>query len=77
MDEYNSKHFMKKHLFLLTAALLAFTPPIAGELKTSKPSKAGFDGERLERIDRMIQGCIDRNEVPGAVAILIKNGKIA
>ena len=77
MYEFNSKYFMNKPLFLFSTALLAFTSSIAGELKTIKPSKAGFDGERLERIDRMIQGCIDRKEVPGAVAILVRNGKIA
>ena len=65
------------HLILFSAVLLAFTSAIAGELKTSKPSKAGFDGDRLKRIDRMIQGCVDRKEVPGAVAILIRNGNIA
>ncbi|MED5453749.1 MAG: serine hydrolase domain-containing protein, partial [Verrucomicrobiota bacterium] len=56
--------------------LLAFTYGHAEDLKTTKPSKAGFDSDRLKRIDKMIQGCIDRKEVPGAVGILIKDGKI-
>ena len=35
-----------------------------------------FENDRLDRIEHMIQGCIDRGEVPGAIAILVKDGKI-
>ncbi len=66
---------VRMNLFVIFC-LLAFTYGHAEDLKTTKPSKAGFDSDRLKRIDKMIQGCIDRNEVPGAVGILIKDGKI-
>ena len=65
-----------KNTIFLIFCLLAFTYGHAEDLKTTKPSKAGFDSDRLKRIDKMIQGCIDRKEVPGAVGILIKDGKI-
>lgn len=65
-----------KNTIFLIFCLLAFTYGHAEDLKTTKPSKAGFDTDRLKRIDKMIQGCIDRKEVPGAVGILIKDGKI-
>ena len=65
-----------KNTIFLIVCLLAFTYGHAEDLKTTKPSKAGFDSDRLKRIDKMIQGCIDRKEVPGAVGILIKDGKI-
>ena len=65
-----------KNTIFLIVYLLAFTYGHAEDLKTTKPSKAGFDSDRLKRIDKMIQGCIDRKEVPGAVGILIKDGKI-
>ena len=62
---------------LAVAALLISTGSLpAKDLETTKPSKAGFDASRLKRIDKMIQGCIDRGEVPGAVALLMKDGKI-
>ena len=61
--------FVAVHLFALVSAF-------AEDLKPTTPLEAGFDGDRLKRIDRMIQGCVDRGEVPGAVAILIKNGRI-
>ena len=66
---------VRMNLFVIFC-LLAFTYGHAEDLKTTKPSKAGFDSDRLKRIDKMIQGCIDRKEVPGAVGILIKDGKI-
>lgn len=66
---------VRMNLFVIFC-LLAFTYGHAEDLKTTKPSKAGFDTDRLKRIDKMIQGCIDRKEVPGAVGILIKDGKI-
>jgi CubicO group peptidase (beta-lactamase class C family) len=65
-----------KNRILLFSLLFVCSIVSAGELVKVKPSKAGFDGDRLDRIDKMIQGCVDRSEVPGAVAILIKNGKI-
>ena len=67
---------MKRSLYLLSALFLVSTPVCSDDLEKTKPSKAGFDGDRLDRIDKMIQGCVDRNEVPGAVAILIRKGKI-
>ena len=68
--------FYNKTAVFVAVHLFAFNSAFAEDLKPSNPSKAGFDGDRLKRIDRMIQSCVDRGEVPGAVAILIKNGRI-
>ena len=66
-----------RKIFIFVAALLiAISSGQSKDLKNSNPSRAGFDSDRLKRIDKMIQGCIDREEVPGAVGILIKDGKI-
>ncbi len=48
----------------------------AADLRVTKPGRAGFDRDRLSRISEMIKGCVDRGEVPGAVALLAKNGRI-
>ena len=66
----------RKTLIFIATLLIAISCGQAKDLKNSNPSKAGFDEERLKRIDTMIQGCVDRKEVPGAVGILIKDGKI-
>ena len=49
---------------------------MAVTLEEAKPSVAGFILDRLDRIGRLIQGCVDRQEIPGAVAILLKDGQI-
>ena len=68
--------FIKKTTFFLSSWLLFCGAANAKDLKQSSPSKAGFESNRLKRIDHMIQSCIDRGEVPGAIAILVKDGKI-
>ena len=61
---------MRKFISLF---LISFS---ANALDLTEPSVAGFISNRLQRIDSMIQGCVNRQEVPGAVAILVKNGRI-
>ena len=46
----------KTPIFIATL-LIAISCGQAKDLKSSNPSKAGFDEERLKRIDTMIQGC--------------------
>jgi CubicO group peptidase (beta-lactamase class C family) len=40
-------------------------------------SDAGFIKERLDRIDGVITQSVDKGEIPGAVALVARNGKIA
>jgi CubicO group peptidase (beta-lactamase class C family) len=57
------------------AASAAAEPP-KGEPKVHSPESVGFSSERLARLDPMIQGYVDRNEVPGAVALVARHGKV-
>ena len=41
------------------------------------PAAAGFSAERLQRIDRVLQEYVDKGRMNGAVALIIRNGKIA
>ena len=59
-----------------TLLFLIFISFSANALDFAEPSVAWFIPNRLDRIDSMIQECIDQQEVPGAVAILVKNGRI-
>lgn len=45
-------------------------------LKEAPPSEAGMSEERLSIIDEMIEESIASNEIPGAVALVARNGKI-
>ena len=49
---------------------------VAAPVVLSEPESAGFSSERLERVDRMLQGYIDRREVPGAVGLIARSGNV-
>jgi CubicO group peptidase (beta-lactamase class C family) len=41
-----------------------------------KPETVGFSAERLENFHKLMQGTVDRKELPGAVTILARHGKV-
>jgi len=41
-----------------------------------KPESVGFSSERLERLHALIQGEIDKKQLPGAVTILARHGRV-
>lgn len=45
-------------------------------LSETLSSSAGMSEERLSRIDTMLKNAIDQNTIPGAVALIARNGKI-
>ena len=45
-------------------------------LKEGTASSAGMSDERLVRIDEMLKESIKQNEIPGAVALVVRNGII-
>lgn len=45
-------------------------------LSPASPESVGMSAERLSRIDKMIQQAVSDNVIPGAVAIICRNGKI-
>ncbi|WP_037310547.1 serine hydrolase domain-containing protein [Amycolatopsis orientalis] len=48
------------------------------ELKVDvDPAEVGFDAERLKRIDRHFDGYLERNLLPGYLAVVSRNGKVA
>ncbi len=59
----------------LAAAFLS-SPVIAAPAIISEPESAGFSAERLARIDKTLQGYVDRKEVPGVVGLIARRGKV-
>ena len=43
---------------------------------TAEPETVGMSSERLERLDRVMQGYVDRNEVAGVVTLVARRGKV-
>jgi len=46
------------------------------DMNVVKPEAVGFSAERLENLHRLMQGTVDRKELPGAVTILARHGKV-
>ncbi len=77
---------MKKIAFLLSAALIVIYActqsnqnKVVNEstvLLETSPACAGMSEERLARIDVMLQEAISEKTIPGAVALIARNGKI-
>lgn len=82
----NLARMTSRFLPLLIGSLLALSPfAAAAQTKSTQrtrplaeaaPAKAGMSAERLARIDTMIETAIKEDRIPGAVALVARNGKI-
>ena len=45
-------------------------------LRSSSAVRAGMSQERLARIDQMLDDAVQSNEIPGAVALIARRGKV-
>ncbi|MGY8696845.1 MAG: serine hydrolase domain-containing protein, partial [Verrucomicrobiia bacterium] len=43
---------------------------------TAKPEDVGMSSERLKRLDKVMQGYIDRKETAGVVTLVARKGKV-
>lgn len=58
------------------AACLAGADPGKAAPAAHSPESVGFSTQRLKRLDAVLQGYVDRREIPGAVALAARNGKV-
>lgn len=74
---------MKQLLFLLGCCILSLSS--AAQTKSIKnspplteatPESQGFSSERLKRVDAMLQSAVADSDIPGAVMLIARNGKI-
>lgn len=72
------KNLLSLLLLLFTLTVHAQTPSIqkSAPLREGKAESVGMSPGRLERIDAMLQQAVAEGEVPGAVALVARNGKI-
>ena len=63
---------MFKARFLAAFLLLAFAPAVAGQRSTPADVVAT---DRLARIDKVMQQYVDDNRIPGAVALVLRDGR--
>lgn len=73
---------MKKFLFSILTTSILFScvdhQPVSNSASLSEaiPESQGMSSERLARIDTMLMQAVDRGDIPGAVALVARNGKI-
>src|SRR5207249_2607597 len=59
-----------------TGLASADTTGDANRLAVVKPAEVGMDPERLSRIRPILQEAIDKKQIPGAVVLVVRQGKI-
>jgi len=52
------------------------TPASAQELPAAAPESVGMSAERLERVDSVMQGLVATRYIPGAVTMVLRDGKV-
>ncbi len=68
---------MKKLKLFFTILLVSLVTLTHGQtLEARDPEVTGLSPERLNVIDQVLTGYIDRNEIPGAVALIARKGEI-
>jgi CubicO group peptidase (beta-lactamase class C family) len=65
-----------KRIVVLSLLLAVVLPLAAATLPKSKPEDQGMSTERLQRIDQMLERRIAAGQMTGAVAIVVRKGKI-
>lgn len=63
-------------LLLFSAQLTQAQTKAAKGLQNASPEAGGLSPERLKRLDTMLTGWVERGRTNGAVALIIRNGKI-
>jgi len=62
--------------FLFLNVILLALSPLSHALETASPADAGVIADRLGRIDTAVEAAVAAGEIPGAVALIARDGKI-
>jgi CubicO group peptidase (beta-lactamase class C family) len=66
---------MRFHHTVRIAATLLALPALAVAQRGGEALRQGFSTARLARIDSAMQGAVDRGEIAGAVALVMRDGR--
>ena len=71
-------HFLRTSLFAAFLLLIVLPGNLTAQsLPTAVPEDVGMSSERLERLGENLQAYVDRGEMAGSVAIVVRHGKVA
>ena len=64
-------------LTLFSTALASYAQTVKSFSTVSRAEEAGMSGARLAQIDKLLEEQVRNQNIPGAVALIVRNGKIA
>lgn len=67
---------MRRQLWPLIAVALLIAQNVFAQLPAALPATQGLSAERLARMDAVIAASIEKKELPGAVVLVARHGKI-
>jgi uncharacterized protein YbbC (DUF1343 family)/CubicO group peptidase (beta-lactamase class C family) len=67
---------LRSRLLILFAALAFAHQALSFQLPSGPPAAVGISAERLARMDSIIQESIDKKELPGAVVLVVRHGRV-
>ncbi len=61
----------------LGACLTLHAPSFAQAIPTAAPESVGLSQARLDKVKAYLQGEVDQNRIPGAIVMIVRDGKLA
>ena len=71
------RKMMARHVSLSIALVVLLAQTITAQLPQTAPGAAGISAERLARMDQVIRASIEKKELPGAVVLVARHGRVA
>ena len=71
------KKILLSSLTLVTLCFFASCTSSSDSIRLTSPQKAGLNPQKLTLVDDLINGSIERNEIPGAVLAVVRHGSLA
>jgi uncharacterized protein YbbC (DUF1343 family)/CubicO group peptidase (beta-lactamase class C family) len=68
---------LRCRIFVFLAILTFASQAISIQLPSALPAAVGMSAERLGRMDQIIQAALARKELPGAVVLVARHGRVA
>jgi len=68
---------LRSRIFVCLAILTFAHQAVSIQLPSSSPAAVGMSAERLARMDQVIQASIEKKELPGAVVLVARHGRVA
>jgi CubicO group peptidase (beta-lactamase class C family) len=68
---------LRCRIFVFLAILTFASQAISIQLPSAPPAAVGMSAERLGRMDQIIQASLAKKELPGAVVLVARRGRVA